>query len=374
MIRRLRVDNYKCMSNFEFEPPQIAVLMGANGSGKSTFCEVLELLRDFVTREKKTTELFPSSTLTKWETRPIQRFEIDLESSDGLFKYRLTIEHAPDGKKNRVTHESLSLDDQPLYSYDYDPQEGGRAQLYRDGGERGPEVLVDWSRSGVGFLEERHDNTQLCKFRKLLGRVLVFAIDPLRMRGESEEELAIPDRDLTEFSAWYRHTSGSTKLLRQYEDYLQDVLVGLDSIEVEKTGADSGSLEFEIEGSRTSVRYKLKDLSDGQRALLGLYAILAFLVDNDVTICLDEPANFLGLREIQPVIAEFRDQVLDRSRAQLLIASHHPEVLNYLGREHGVLFHRGAVEPVRTRLLAEHPPKSELELGELMATGWLEDE
>ena len=45
MIRRLYIDNYKCFSNFELRLDKLpcSMIIGANGSGKSTVAEVLSL-------------------------------------------------------------------------------------------------------------------------------------------------------------------------------------------------------------------------------------------------------------------------------------------------------------------------------------------
>ncbi len=41
MLKRLYVDNYKCLVNFEFVPQQIQLLLGVNGTGKSSVFDVL---------------------------------------------------------------------------------------------------------------------------------------------------------------------------------------------------------------------------------------------------------------------------------------------------------------------------------------------
>ena len=48
MIKRVYVDNYKCMVNFEISLGDISLLLGQNGSGKSSVFQVLQMLVDFV--------------------------------------------------------------------------------------------------------------------------------------------------------------------------------------------------------------------------------------------------------------------------------------------------------------------------------------
>lgn len=48
MLTRLHVDNYKSLMNFEFMPPRICVLVGENGSGKTSIGTVLDARHAFV--------------------------------------------------------------------------------------------------------------------------------------------------------------------------------------------------------------------------------------------------------------------------------------------------------------------------------------
>ncbi len=61
------------------------------------------------------------------------------------------------------------------------------------------------------------------------------------------------------------------------------------------------------------------ELSDGQRVLFGLYAVLHYAMHEETTVSFDEPDNFVSLREIDPWLqsvgeraAVTKSQVLDR--------------------------------------------------------------
>jgi ATPase subunit of ABC transporter with duplicated ATPase domains len=55
--------------------------------------------------------------------------------------------------------------------------------------------------------------------------------------------------------------------------------------------------------------------------------ILNFLMNRGDTVFLDEPDNFISLREIQPWLLAAEEAVEDHS-GQLILISHHPETLN----------------------------------------------
>jgi ATPase subunit of ABC transporter with duplicated ATPase domains len=123
--------------------------------------------------------------------------------------------------------------------------------------------------------------------------------------------------------------------------------------------------------SSTSINFGLNELSDGQRSLIALYMILHFLIAKGHTIFLDEPDNFISLREIQPWLLAAEDAV-EESKGQLILISHHPEILNYWAREYGLLFSREENGHVRTKPYREVADTG-LDPAETIARGW-EDE
>src|SRR5438046_202013 len=93
MLKRLYVDNFKALVNFELQLDGLGLLLGPNGSGKSTAFEVIRLLRDFISGEKTAGDLFYTSSLTKWQRNDVQAFELSLSGNGGLYTYRLEIDH-----------------------------------------------------------------------------------------------------------------------------------------------------------------------------------------------------------------------------------------------------------------------------------------
>jgi len=86
MLTRLYCDNYKCLVNFEFRPGPIQLIIGRNGSGKSTVFEVLALLRDFAARGYPCEDRFVGRTRTRWQPEvKKQRFELDVRGKDGMY-------------------------------------------------------------------------------------------------------------------------------------------------------------------------------------------------------------------------------------------------------------------------------------------------
>jgi len=114
--------------------------------------------------------------------------------------------------------------------------------------------------------------------------------------------------------------------------------------------------------------FNFGELSEGQRCLICLYAILHFVLAKGHTVILDEPDNFISLREIQPWLMAAEDAVED-SGGQVLIISHHPEIINQWATSGGVQFVRDGFGLARVEDF-RHEPDYGLEPAELVARGW----
>jgi predicted ATPase len=201
----------------------------------------------------------------------------------------------------------------------------------------------------------------------------------LRLRPEEvldESERRHPSMlyaDGRDYVAWYRHLSEDERPLRTLHDSLREMLPGLSGLAL--TDLEQGRRRLVVRRSAPSEEapdqeYRLSDLSDGERALIVLYTILADARQVGGTICVDEPDNFLALQEIQPWLTELSD-LCDEGRAQAILVSHHPELLNYLGWEYGLWLSQDESGRTRVTKLSEKVPVEE-DLPEIVARGWID--
>ena len=160
MISKVYIDNFRSFSNFEWEPMPFTLLLGDNGRGKTSLFDIFETLRDFVVSGTETVTAFPTYSLTAWDSRREQTFELGIKGNGGQYTYRLVIEHEPDRNRNRILNERLKFDTLVLYEY-----ENGEAHLHRDNGSEGPIFPFDWTRSALATIPARHDNARLTWFR-----------------------------------------------------------------------------------------------------------------------------------------------------------------------------------------------------------------
>lgn len=369
MLTRLYVDNYKCLVNFDLTIRPLQLFLGVNGSGKSTVFEVLSILRGFLFRGQPSDSLFAARSLTRWQTLDLQVFELEVSGNGGQYCYKLKIGHDRSREQSRVEHELLTFDQHVLFKATL-----GEGQLYRDDFSEGPSARFDWSRSGVAALGQRPDNKRLTWFKNWMGRLYCLYADPHGMRARTESEEAHPSHDLSNFASWYRHLMQEQPVaVADLHKFLAQIIDGFKELSLGHKGEEIRVLRLtqKVKKSAKTMELDFDELSDGQRVLIALYTLLHCSAEENVTLCIDEPDNFLALAEIQPWLAALSDKVED-GRCQVLLLSHHPELINYLARDCGLLFRRFENGPTQVRPF-QHDSDGKLSDAELVARSW-EDE
>lgn len=369
MISHLYIDNFSCFTNFEWKPAKLSLLLGANGSGKSSVFDVIMLVRNFACSTMTATEAFPRASLTAWDTRSDQTLEIGIKGNGGQYTYRFVVEHNMDLHRNRLKHEFLAFDGITLYEF-----KDGKAHLFRDDGSPGPTFPVDWSRSILGTMSSSRDNTRLTWFKDRIENIVLLSPSPSAMAAESSSEETFPDKHLAGYVSWLRDLVNDLEAAERLKEYMKPVLPGFTGMRFVTTGENRKELRFTFEsgdagreGARHEWTIPFDRLSDGQRCLAVLYTSLVAARGRSMTLLWDEPDNFVALRELQPWLKDLEDMV-EREDCQCMVASHHPEFINELAPEHGVLFFRDGAGPVRTKSFEFD--KEGVSASELVARGW----
>ena len=374
MLTRVYVHNYKCLVNFELRLGKISLLVGPNGSGKTALLDVIGSVRQLLLGEAKAAEpsCFPFSTLTTWQRDQVQVVEIDAAISDDNFRYRLEIEHDRYGKRGaRVRLERLSSGDTTLFSF-----ENGDVQLYRDDGSQGPAYTADWTESALARVLPQGGNQRLSSFVSHIRSVVVTSICPPLIGAESHQEDSVLDRHASNFVNWYRQALQiSPGAAGDHLNALKPILEGFVDLSLQQSGLDVRALMFEVShGTEDALKYWLRfsDLSDGQKAVVILYALLHFRsADSPLVLLLDEPDNYVALAEIQPWLDEL-SQLCEDTSSQAVLCSHHPELIDYLGPADGVLMRRVAASATIPVPISQCEVGPSLKLSEQVARGWLD--
>ena len=375
MLKRVYVHNYKCLVNFELRLGEVNLLLGPNGSGKTALLDVVYAVRQLLLGEAKVTEAscFPSGALTMWQHEPVQVVEIDAVVGDDNFRYRLEIEHNRFDKRSaRIRLERLSAGDTALFSFD-----DGNVQLYRDDGSKGPLYTSDWNESALARVLPSSSNQRLSAFVSHMRSVIVTSICPPLIGAESHQEDSVLDRHASNFVNWYRHAlQFSPSAAGEHLKALKPILDGFVDLSLQQSGLDSRALMFEVRhGTGDGFKYWLRfnQLSEGQKAVVILYALLHFRSAGDsLVLLLDEPDNYVGLSEIQPWLDEL-SLLCGDTQSQAVLCSHHPELIDYLGPADGVMLRRVAASATVPVPISECDVGQSLKLSEQVARGWLHE-
>jgi predicted ATPase len=376
MITRLYADNFRTLSNFELRLERLNLLLGTNAAGKTSILELLRLLQGFVTDRGLIRDLFPATTLTRWEKRTVQRYELDLADADRTFTYKLEIEHRPERDQARVINEEVVSAGRHLFRF-----HEGEVQLYRDDFSPGPRYPADWTQSALATLAERADNQRVTSVKRCLRQCLIVKMNPAVMVAESDREDSRAAMDLSNFASWYRWLS------QEHQDIVFDLTVRLrELVEGFHSFVLQGSerlktlqAKFSTRENGSSLTFRFDELSDGQRVLLVLHLVVEFARRQGYSVWLDEPENFLALSEVQPWMNELWDAVGEHKLTQAVLVSHHPVLINHLAASNGIWVERAVNAPTRVRRIEASAPTLDAEstasgsvpLADLIERGWL---
>ena len=168
MLTHVYIDSFLCFNNFELSIDRVTLLVGMNGTGKTSVLELVDAVRRFIVEGISVDVFAPSKKLTCWDTRNDQKISLTAKVKGDPFEYELVIRHTDDRLMRKVLTEKLSSNGQTLFLYD----EHATAHLYNDSGvEKGKIEQLDWNRSALGWIREGHENKRLSRFRKWLEQI-----------------------------------------------------------------------------------------------------------------------------------------------------------------------------------------------------------
>lgn len=365
MLQRLYVHNFKCLENFELILKEIpsSLLIGKNGSGKSTIRVVLEILqhigrginrmRDF---DKNHLGLIDPKDFNRGRSDVPIRFEIEVLLNNKLYKYILALELPENFRELRVFEEQLLISGNPIYS-----RKEAQVTLYNS--PRNPEAqfLVDWHLVALPVIQEQSETDPLRLFKTWLARTIILAPIPSLMTGDSNGETLEPKRDGSNFGEWFsgllsRYPAAYTQAYR----YLQEVMPDFQDFLNEQIGKDSKSMIVRFEAKNANLSVDFKDLSDGEKCFFLCAVVLAANKYYGPLFCFwDEPDNYLSLSEVGHFITSLRRSFKDSG--QIIATSHNEEAIRKFSNENTfVLDRKSHLEPTLVRLLGDIPVSGDL--------------
>jgi predicted ATPase len=358
MLSRVYIDNFRSFVNFEYKPAKKQLLLGANGSGKSSLLDAIHYVKRFIDGNENP---FTQPTRTRWQNKPVQAVEIEASLDGQKYEYRVEV---------RLGSPSINLETLKVSGTTVFELANGEIHFFSNGSGEATAIPVEMTRSALHL--SQLSNSHVRRFVEWIESVHCFRMDtyPDAMDERADSEERQPDYELENLASWYSH------LVQTYPDenirFLEALKEALDGFQTlrfssEEDGVKKLRADF-VGPAKKKVSYSLSELSEGQRSLLGLYMILHFVISKGRTVFIDEPDNFISLREIQPWLKAAEEAVEDHN-GQLILISHHPEILNQWAARHGLRFFREDNGHVRTEKF-KPDPKGDLQPSELIARGW----
>lgn len=367
MIKELYIDNFRCLVNFKISLEASQLWLGDNGTGKTSVLEVLQMIQRVVGGDH-VEDIFSASDLTAWRDQDIAQhtFRFTMVLGDDEYAYSLTILYAKADRRCSILNEEVKWNGDRFYYFD-----GMVAHLFHVGllsqkPESDAEFGADCGRSLIPLTAKCEDYEPLIRFRDEVGRWLIVRPIPAMVEQLAEKETHQLSPYAGNFAEWYRHLLlESPQVIRFAAEMLEHVLPGFQTLSLKEVGESRrltavfriGSQDYDVPFDR---------LSDGQKQLIVLYVILQSLKHGYSILLIDEPDNFVSLREIQPWLQELHD-MCSEGTCQSILVSHHPEIINEMARGTEAWFHR---PDGRHTQIGHYPTCEGHTPAETMARGW----
>lgn len=351
VIKRLYIHNFRCLENFELPiaGKSSALLIGNNGSGKTTVGLALRILQRIARGKNRVDDLVKPKDLSRGRTDAPMRFEIEVEIGARTYGYVIAFDFPAVVKELCVREEKLTVNGTPVYT-----RERRHVHLARTGLETEANFLIDWRLAALPIIQQESEKDPLFVFKQWLARMLILRPMPSIIRGGSDRETLLPLPHVTNFASWFSgllaHAPSSYTMI---DEYLKQVMPDLKDIKNPVVGIDSRSLVVQFSNGQGSVNLPFEDLSDGEKCFMICALVLAANEAYGPLLCFwDEPDNHLALSEVGHFVLALRKAF--QSGGQFIATSHNPEAIRRFSDENTlVLFRKSHLEPTNVRPLGD---------------------
>jgi len=351
MLKRLYVDNFRCLVNFELLLASFSsvLLVGKNGAGKSTVGRALRILQRLARGTNRISDLINAEDFSHERREIPMRLEIEASIMGRELAYSLAMELPTGFKELRVSEESLSCDGILLYS-----RVQAQVTLFRSASNSEAKFLVDWHLVALPLIQEQSTSDPLHLFKNWLGRMLILAPLPSQINGYSEGDSLFPNIEVTNFGEWFAGLlAHSPAAYGKVDSFIRKVMPDFKDIKNPIIGKDTRSLIVQFFQNNTTLSIPFGMLSDGEKCYFVCALLLAAYDAYGPLFCFwDEPDNYLTLSEVGHLAMDLR-RVFESS-GQIMMTSHNPEAIRQFSRDHIILLSRKShLEPTRARTVSE---------------------
>lgn len=361
-IHSVRVKNFKSLRDVYMKDiPNFAVLIGANGTGKSTFIDVFGFLRDCLTGNARTavqSRAGFAQLVSRGAESSIIEIELKVELDFQLGTPRLVTYSVGVGETERkivVKHERLSWKrgsyGRPFNFIDFNEGKGiavvesadafGTAVKEEDM-KREEQILDSPDILALKALGQFKRFEAASQLRELIEG---WSVSDFRIEKARPEPDAAPAEHLNEDGSnlalyaqflYEEHPASFVKLLEK----MRERVPGVEEVSPEDTG--DGRIALRFRDSAFNKGFLARYVSDGT---IKMFAYLALLADPEPhpLLCVEEPENQL-YPNLLPILAEeFAAYTQSRSlKSQVFVTTHSPDFLSAVPLESIYWLHKDA--------------------------------
>lgn len=328
MFKKIYIHNYKCFQNFEFnlDYEKSLLILGKNGTGKSTLLNIIKILRDIIAYDNRLSIFFNKEDFFNLKEPIILNFIIDIHELE--YEYKLSISYPDNFYEPKIESEILLVNNTPIYKRD------NEGTVFLDNSE----FIVDWHSVALPVLFPRThsiNRERIDKFKEYLSNILILAPIPSQIESDTYADGRFLEKNAMNFCSWLN------EILNTEPSFYSDL-----TSTVKKIIPDFSKFVFENYGvfkqlnvfftkDKGKLKLSFDKLSDGEKLFFIFAAIITLSIDEDKNFCCfwDEPENYISLSVLQNIIQFFRAKFEFSSNKQLFFTSHNPEVMNVFSNE-----------------------------------------
>lgn len=368
MIHRLTVDNFRSLVDFTWVPREETLVLGYNGSGKTSVLDALDAIRTLTTGESYLTKPLSRKDYSRFSYSDAVTLNLILEADEETFDYRVALHFQKERGEIYLFEEALTSSRGGAFLL-----EAG-ALHYRDvPSDTYTDAALPTTQSAASFLGANPNTPFVRRFLDALRSIVSVRPIPPKVHRQAEQPEDRPSRSFDNFVAWYWNYSTNGSYSRAMLGLLENVWPEFDHLKIERYGRETwglGAVFKQAERTTGELSLDFDELSDGERMLVMLYALVAYQKSQPATtIIIDEPDNFVSLLELQPWLRTLLDTRPEGG--QIILVSHNPEIIQTMGEERVAWFSReDHLSPTQVTTLP--PNHSGLSLPERLARGWID--
>ena len=340
-LEALTLRNFKAFRHAEMRNiPEMCVIVGANGTGKSTIFKVFGFLRDALTEDVHTAlvKLGGSKGFKEARSRntsgPIViELKYRVDTDQPLATYRLEIDelHGAPVVAREVLAFTRGTQGKPFHFIDFKNGKGkaiaadpSRVKSFRDL-EREPQELKSADTLAIRGLAQFKKFPAAVALGELISDWHLSDISIDRARPEQEaglsEHLSTRGENLSLVLEFLkkRHPSVLASILKQ----MGQRIPGLKRVDSKET--EEGRVLLRFQDGAFADPFLARHVSDGTIKMLA-YLVLLHDPKPHPLLCIEEPENQLYPTLLEELAEEFRDY--SRRGGQVFISTHSPDFLN----------------------------------------------